>query len=88
MPGAVEQDRTVFTCIDPGMGTPGELQSWGGVHYNLWDKLREFGRRVEVVAVAWEQHLLDRAERVLQSWLTRKITDAEKEILMLQRGRR
>ena len=83
---AVEQDRAVFTYIDPGMGTPSELQSWGGAHYNLWDKLRESGRRVEVVAVAWEQHLLDRAEGVLQSWLTRKITDAEKEILILQRA--
>ena len=86
MPVAVEQDRAVFTYIDPGMGTPSELQSWGGAHYNLWDKLRESGRRVEVVAVAWEQHLLDRAEGVLQSWLTRKITDAEKEILILQRA--
>ena len=68
MPVAVEQDRAVFVYIDPGMGTPSELHSWGAAHRQLWEKLHAAGRRVQVVAVAWEQHLLDRAERVLQSW--------------------
>ena len=84
MPVAVEQDRAVFTYIDPGMGTRSELDSWGAAHSNLWHKLRESGRRVEVSAVAWEQHLLDRAERVLTSWRGQTISDAEKEILTLQ----
>ena len=86
MPLAVEQDRAVFTYIDPGMGTRSELDSWGAAHRNLWDKLRQPGRRVEVVAVAWEQHVLDRAGRVLTSWRGRGITDAEQEATMLRQA--
>ena len=86
MPVAVEQDRAVFTYIDPGMGTPTELHSWGTAHRPLWQILRESGRRVEVVAVAWEQHLLDRAERVLQSWTVRDMSGAEMEILALRQA--
>ena len=33
MPLAVEQDRAVFTYIDPGMGTPSDLHSWGGADH-------------------------------------------------------
>ena len=58
------------------MGTPTELQSWGAAHRQLWEKLRTVGRRVEVVAVAWGQHLLDRAERVLQSWTAGDVSEA------------
>ena len=86
MPLAVEQDRAVFTYIDPGMGTRSELDSWGAAHSNLWHKLRESGRRVEVVAVAWEQHVLDRAGRVLTSWRGRGISDAEQEAIMLRQA--
>ena len=86
MPIAVEQDRAVFTYIDPGMGTPTELQSWGAAHRDLWAKLRHSGRRVEVVAVAWEQHLLDRAERVLQSWTAGDMSEAETELLTLRQA--
>ena len=52
--------------IDPGMGTRTEIHSWGAAHRLLWEKLRESGRRIEVVAVAWEQHLLDRRIHVNQ----------------------
>ena len=76
----------VFTYIDPGMGTPSELHSWGEAHRPLWQMLRESGRRVEVVAVAWEQRLLDRAERVLTSWRGRAISDAEQEAIMLRQA--
>ena len=86
MPVAVEQDRAVFTYIDPGMGTRSELDSWGAAHRNLWRKLRESSRRVEVAAVAWEQHVLDRAGRVLTSWRGRAITDAEQEAIMLRQA--
>ena len=86
MPVAVEPERTTFTYIDPGMGTPTELHSWGATHRQLWDKLRQSGRRVEVVAVAWEQHLLDRAERVLKSWRWRAMTEAEQEAIMLRQA--
>ena len=86
MPVAVEQDRAVFTYIDPGMDTSTELHSWGAAHQPLWQILRESGRRVEVVAVAWEQHLLDRAERVLTSWRGRAITEAEQEAAMLRQA--
>ncbi len=86
MPVAVKRDRAVFTYIDPGMDTPTELHSWGAAHQPLWQILRESGRRVEVVAVAWEQHLLDRAERVLTSWRGRAITEAEQEAAMLRQA--
>ncbi len=68
------------------MGTPSDLHSWGAAHQKLWDKLRESGRRVEVTAVAWEQHLLDRAGRRLRTWLARKMSDDEKEALMLRQA--
>ena len=86
MPVAVEQDRAVFTYIDPGMDTPTELHSWAAAHQPLWRILRESGRRVEVVAVAWEQPLLDRAERVLTSWRGRAVTEAEQEAIMLRQA--
>ena len=83
---AVEQDRAVFTCIDPGMGTPGEMRSWGTAHRPLWQMLRESGWRVEVVAVAWEQQLLDRAARVLHSWIAGDMTEADREHLALRQA--
>ena len=86
MPVAVEQDRAVFTYIDPGMGTHTELHSWGAAHSELWGKLQEVGRHIELVAVAWEKHILDRAERVLQSWRGRGITEAEQEAIMLRQA--
>ena len=49
-------------------------------------KLRESGRRVEVVAVAWDQALLDRAGRVLQSWVARDISEAEREVRTLRQA--
>lgn len=86
MPVTVEQDRALFTYIDPGMGTHTELHSWGTAHRRLWEKLRQSGCRVEVVAVAWEQHVLDRASRVLTSWRGRGITEAEQEANMLRQA--
>ena len=77
MPVAVEQDRAVFTYIHPGMGTRTDLDSWGAAHRRLWDKLRQSGCRAEVVAVAWEQKLLDGASRVLRFWHGRGITEAD-----------
>ena len=71
MPVAVEQDRAIFTYIDPGMSTRSELDSWGKAHRRLWDKLRQTRRTVEVFAAAWDRQHLDRTERVLQAWTTR-----------------
>ena len=68
MPIAVGPKSDVFVYVDPGMGTRSELDSWGEAHRRLWEKLRRSGRRVEVVAVAWEQELLERAGRRLRSW--------------------
>ena len=86
MPVAVGTERAVFVYIDPGMGTRTELDSWGAAHQQLWEKLRETGRRVEVVAVAWEQKLLERARRRLRFWAARDISEAEKEILTLHQA--
>ena len=68
LPVAVEPERAVFVYIDPGMGTRSELDYWGAAHRSLWNKLRERGRRVEVVAMAWEQKHLDRIGRRLEFW--------------------
>ena len=84
MPIAVDPERATFIYIDPGMGTHSELHSWGAAHIKLWDKLRESGRKVELVGVAWEKHLLDRAERIFQSWRGRSISDAEQELITLR----
>ena len=86
MPIAVSHDLAVFAYIDPGMGTRSELDSWGAAHRELWQELRQSGRRVEVVAATWEHQHLDRARRRLQFWRTRKISAAEQEILTLRRA--
>ena len=86
MPVAVGPEAAVFVCVDPGMGTRSELDSWGEAHRRLWEKLRRSGRRVEVVAVAWEQELLDRAGRRLRSWVAGKMSEDEKEALMLRQA--
>ena len=68
LPVAVEPERAVFVYIDPGMGTRSELDYRGAAHHSLWNELRERGRRVEVVAIAWEQKHLDRIGRRLEFW--------------------
>ena len=85
-PVAVGPESAVFVYVDPGMGTRTELDSWGEAHRRLWEKLRKSGRRVEVVAVAWEQKLLDRAGRRLRSWVASEMSDDEKEALMLRQA--
>ena len=77
-------EAALFVYIDPGMGTRSELNSWREAHRPLWQMLREYGWRIEVVAVAWEQELLDRAERVTQTWVGRDLTEAGRELLILQ----
>ena len=72
-------EAALFVYIDPGMGTRTELDSWREAHRVLWQTLRELGWRVEVVAVAWEQELLDRAERVMRSWVGGELTEAARE---------
>jgi len=66
------------------MGTPKELHFRETPHRSPWHNLRETGRRVEVVVVAWELHLLDRAEWVLTSCQGRAISDAEQEAVMIR----
>ena len=61
--------------------TPGER-----AHRRLWEKLRKSGRRVAVVAIAWEQKLLDRAGRRLQSWTVGDMSEDEKEVVMLRQA--
>ena len=84
MPVAMGPEAALFVYIDPGMGTRSELHSWREAHRPLWQMLREYGWRIEVVAVAWEQELLDRAERVMQSWVGRDLTEAGRELLILR----
>ena len=61
LPVALGPERAVFVYLDPGMGTRTELDSWEEAHRKLWNRLREAGRRVEVIAGAWEQKDLGRA---------------------------
>ena len=86
MPVAMGPEAALFVYIDPGMGTRTELDSWGVAHRPLWQTLRECGWRIDVVAVAWEQHLLDRAQRVLSSWGGRDMNEAERQVLMLRQA--
>ena len=84
MPVAMGPEAALFVYIDPGMGTRTELDSWREAHRPLWQALRELGWRIEAVAVAWEQHLLDRAERVMRSWVGGELTEAGRELLILR----
>ena len=86
MPVAMGPEAAVFVYIDPGMGTGTELHSWRHTHRPLWQALRELGWRIEVVAVAWEQELLYRAERVMRSWVGRDLTEAGRELLTLRQA--
>ncbi len=86
MPIAVGPDRAVFVYIDPGMGTRTELDSWGEAHRELWNKLRQAGRRVEVVAAAWEHKHLDRADRRLQSWVGSPAGEASQQAALLRQA--
>ena len=84
MPVAMGPEAALFVYIDPGMGTRSELHSWREAHRPLWQMLREYGWRIEVVAGAWEQELLDRAERVMQTWVGRDLTEGGRELLILR----
>ena len=86
LPVAVGPEEAVFVYIDPGMGTRTELDSWGEAHRKLWRRLRESGRRVEVIAGVWEQKDLGRTRRRLQFWCAEKISDAEREVLILRQA--
>ena len=86
LPVAVGPERAVFVYLDPGMGTRTELDSWGEANRELWQKLRETGRRVEVVAGAWEQKALGRARRRLQFWATGDKGEAGREVLILRQA--
>ena len=83
MPVAVEGDRAIFASMDPGMSTRSPLHCWGQAHRQLWDKLRQASRAVEVFAVAWDQHHLDRTQRVLKAWTTRDPAAAKTEASVL-----
>ena len=85
-PFAVGPKAAVFVYVDPGMGTRIELDSWWEDHRRLWEKFRKSGGRVEEVAVAWAQKLLDRAGRRFQSWTVGDMSDDEKEALMLRQA--
>ena len=58
-------------CSQLPMGQCLHVHCWGQAHRQLWAKLRHAGRAVEVFAVAWDQHHLDRTQRLLQAWTTR-----------------
>ena len=68
LPVALERDRAVFVFVDPGYDTDTALRCWGAAHHGLWRALREWGRKVEVVASAREIKALVRAEKVLGRW--------------------
>ena len=86
LPVAVEPERAIFVYIDPGMGTRSELDYWGRAHRQIWNKLRERGRRVEVVAMAWEQKHLDRARRRLEFWAAGAKGEASRQAAFLRQA--
>ena len=68
------------------MSTRSPLHCWGQDHRRQRDKLRQSGRRVEVVAVAWDRALLDRAGRRLHSWAGSDMSQAERKILTVRQA--
>ena len=69
LPIAVDTERAVFVCAEPGHETATALRSWGAAHGDLWKALWDLGHKIEVVAVArrWEED--HRAGRVLANWV-------------------
>ena len=65
---AVDPETVTFAYVDPGHQTDTELYCWGAAHGPLWDALRKKGRRVRVLGIAVENAILDRTNRVLETW--------------------
>ena len=68
LPLAVDPETVTFVYVDPGHQTDSELRSWGAAHGPLWDALRKKGRQVRVIGIAVENAIVDRADRVLETW--------------------
>ena len=68
LPLAVDPEIVTFVYIDPGHQTDTELYSWGAAHGPLWEALRKKGRQVRVIGIAVENAILDRTDRVLETW--------------------
>ena len=68
LPLAVDPEIVTFAYVDPGHQTDTELYSWGAAHGPLWDALRKKGRQVRVIGIAVENAILDRTDRVLETW--------------------
>lgn len=68
MPIAAGQDSSTFLYIDTEDVTDKGLRTWGSAHLPLWEKLRENGIRIRVVAVSRSLHRLERCERLLKQW--------------------
>ena len=68
LPLAVDPETVTFAYVDPGHQTDRELYSWGAAHGPLWDALRKKGRQVRVIGIAVENAILDRTDRVLETW--------------------
>ena len=58
--------RSILACPPEARLIP-----WREAQRRLWDKLRQTGRTVEVLAVTWDHHHLDRSQRVLQARASR-----------------
>ena len=68
LPVALDGDGAVFVYADPGHETATGLHTWGRAHRELWEALRDRGRRVEAVAVVLGDGEFERAEKVLGNW--------------------
>lgn len=68
MPIAAGQDTSTFLYIDTEDVTDKGLRTWCSAHLSLWEKLRENGIRIRVVAVSRSLHRLEKCERLLKQW--------------------
>ena len=68
LPLAVDPEIVTFAYVDPGHQTDRELHSWGAAHGPLWDALRKKGRQVRVIGIGVENAIVDRTDRVLETW--------------------
>ena len=88
LPLAVDPEIVTFAYVDSGHQTDQELYSWGAAHGPLWDALRKKGRQVRVIGIAVENAILDRTNRVLETWAAADPGKADEGLTLQQEIKR
>ncbi len=94
LPVALDAERALFVFVDPGYQSAKALRSWGARHSGLWKALRKRCRSVGVVAVVRTVRELQRAQTILENWVSDLRSDssgpsdqaARREIARIERA--